>query len=217
MEPLTFSLQDVQKAKCNLESRLNEKRRTRKNIESVLESVNSKLTKIRNIHTKKTEALKIAQHKVAQTQAQSNSMEKSNGEKRHALQTINQQIKHIQDGRTNDIHKFEAELSKMAKQMVHAKEAYTDKNLTEKIAERKAEYDQLLQKSNKLEEEKASIVQHYQKLEQKYTPGKVHEDIDRQAVLDVFTEEHTDKIKHLEKLKKEITDSRNSLKQNRSN
>lgn len=210
MESLTFSLKDVQKAKCNLESRLNEKRRTRKNIENVLETVNSKLTQIKNIHTKMTETLKIAQHKVAQTQAHSDSMEKSNGEKRQALQSVNQQIKHLQDSRTNEIHKFEEELSKMAKQMVNSKDAYTDKKLLQKIAEKKTEYQQLLQKSHKLEQEKVNMSQRYQELEQKSTPEIVDEDIDRQAVMDVFTEEHNDNVKYLVKLKEEIKVTRNN-------
>ncbi|XP_060597277.1 uncharacterized protein LOC132751159 [Ruditapes philippinarum] len=210
MESLTLSLKDVQKAKCNLESRLNEKRRSRKNIENVLETVNSKLTQIKNIHTKMTETLKIAQHKVAQTQAQSDSMEKSNGEKRQALQSVNQQIKHLQDSRTNEIHKFEEELSKMAKQMVNSKDAYTDKNLLVKIAGRKSEYEQLLQKSRKLEQEKVNMSQRYQELEQKSTPEIVDEDIDRQAVMDVFTEEHNDNVKNLVKLKEELKVTRNN-------
>ncbi|XP_060557562.1 uncharacterized protein LOC132717971 [Ruditapes philippinarum] len=122
-------------------------------------------------------------------------MEKSNGEKRQALQSVNQQIKHLQDSRTNEIQKFEEELSKMAKQMVNSKDAYTDKNLLAKIAGRKSEYEQLLQKSRKLEEEKVNMSQRYQELEQKSTPEIVDEDIDRQAVMDVFTEEHNDNVK----------------------
>ncbi|XP_053404746.1 uncharacterized protein LOC123553857 [Mercenaria mercenaria] len=209
MESLTLSLKEVQKAKGSLECRLNEKRQRRRNIESVLETVNSKLSQVRDIHTKMTETMKIAQHKVAQTQAQSDSMESSNEEKRHTLQSINQQIKDLQDQKTSDMHTFEDELSKMAKQMKNAKDFYTEEKLLEKISESKHVTSQQLQKSNQLDEEIASVTLYLAKLKEQSTSEDTNDNMDKQAVLDIFKREQNDMVKYLENLKAEIESTRN--------
>ncbi|KAK3586546.1 hypothetical protein CHS0354_022678 [Potamilus streckersoni] len=133
LECLLHSLKEVQHEKTCLEHKLNEKRSKRQELESSVQGVNTKLMQVKDVHCKMLETMKVAQHKVEETQSQADSLDEANQSKRKSLKDLNNKIEAEKQKQAEEVSKFEEELSAITDQLRQAKKYYTDHNLERHI------------------------------------------------------------------------------------
>ncbi|KAL4220639.1 hypothetical protein ACF0H5_021035 [Mactra antiquata] len=188
MDCLSRSLKDAQTVDRNLQDVLTEKRKQCKLLEEKLEKVNARLAEAQDRHTKHSEALKVEQHKVNQSQVQIERIAKLNEEKRQFIQSLSQEINEAQQKRSSDVAEFIDSLAKVAEKVLKAKDTYNRENLNRDLQLAKEEYDALCLDKKRLEETLTDVKTHYEFTRE--NNGQIVDDgIDRDLVLKIMSAE----------------------------
>ncbi|CAC5418356.1 unnamed protein product [Mytilus coruscus] len=135
VETLLASLKEIQQEKSYLEQKLNERRNRRRQLEQELESVNGKYLQIKDVHTKMNETLKVAQHKVSQTQSLADSLDDRNEYYKKSIEDLNQKLNVEKKGQMEEVTQFEENLSLVSDNLCSARTVFTDENLQNCLTE----------------------------------------------------------------------------------
>ena len=134
IELLFNTARDLQKERQVLEQRLKERRSRRTQLESSLERLRTKYHQVKDVNTKMTETLKVAQYKVMETQNQLRLLEETNIQKRASLSELNAQLKMEKESQHRAREDFEHKLARMAEMLIDAKNAHTDVTLKSELS-----------------------------------------------------------------------------------
>ena len=92
LDTLVKSVQELQTQKSYLEKTLQEIRNRKRFLEEKVESITARHGQVKDINTKMTETLKVAQHKVSQTHAQMTALENVYRENKAFVQEMTAKI-----------------------------------------------------------------------------------------------------------------------------
>ncbi|XP_025079330.1 centrosomal protein of 135 kDa-like isoform X2 [Pomacea canaliculata] len=148
-ESLIHSLHELQNEKNCLEQRFNEKKTQSENLEKQVEQCNVKLFQAREMYQKMLETQKVAQQKVAQTQAQVDCMHESNKVFSDKIKDLNIKIKEERERASKNVQDFDKHMSALADSLVSARKFYK----TEVLQQRVQEIENKLQSSSKQDED----------------------------------------------------------------
>lgn len=115
--------------KSCLEQKLNERRNRRRLLEQLLENVNVKYLQMKDIHSKMTETLKVAQHKASQTQSLANSLDANNQCFKRSITDLNQKAEKEKKIQMENVAQFEDNLLEVSNAMFVAREIHLEENL----------------------------------------------------------------------------------------
>ncbi|XP_041483340.1 leucine zipper putative tumor suppressor 2 homolog [Lytechinus variegatus] len=150
MEVLTKSINELQQEKARNEQKLREVRSKRKALTKKFESSAARHNQLEEKISKLNETLKIAQHKVLQSQTELDGQLNSNTMVQAQVQHIEEAIKDTKEQHTKDIEDFEEHLSQMADKFHRSRHFYTDESLLNEI-------ELMKQKAQELDKEVAAV------------------------------------------------------------
>ncbi|XP_064615462.1 uncharacterized protein LOC135479521 [Liolophura sinensis] len=134
VDNLVNNLKELQQEKSCLEQKLNELRDKRRKLESLVATVKTKHAQVSDTNAKMMETLKVAQHKVMQTQTQANSLENSNTEKRATIANLNEKIENEKLLQLEQVQDFEKNLGTISADLNQARHFFTEDNLETEIS-----------------------------------------------------------------------------------
>ena len=119
--------------KAGLEQKLRGLRVKRSSLEKSREILKTKQTQIKEINSKMNETMKVAEHKVMETQAQLEIQQKSVSQKSAKVASLESEISRAKTERMNDTIQFENLLSDLTLKFQDAKSRYKDENMSQEI------------------------------------------------------------------------------------
>ncbi|XP_070539324.1 synaptonemal complex central element protein 1-like [Ptychodera flava] len=164
LEVIFDSIQELQQAKALNEKKLNEVRNNRRCLESKLDAVSAKHAQASDTNNKMMETLKIAQHKVSQTQSQIDSQEEANQIISGRIKTLNEKVKQEEERQKNEINAFETKLAELAARFLNARHYYLPDSLRNKIDEISKKQRQLKEQVKENEEEADKLSEQMQQM-----------------------------------------------------
>ncbi|XP_078694748.1 synaptonemal complex central element protein 1-like isoform X3 [Branchiostoma floridae x Branchiostoma belcheri] len=120
VEDLLVSVRELQKEKSFLEQELAESKRRTKETEKKLDEVSQQHRQISVLYNKMVETLKIAKHKVDQSQQMADKQEQVNQEKRNSLTELNSSIEREVQRQRQYSREFEGQLDELTDASHHA-------------------------------------------------------------------------------------------------
>ncbi|XP_078612387.1 uncharacterized protein LOC144882459 [Branchiostoma floridae x Branchiostoma japonicum] len=120
VEDLLSSVRELQKEKSLLEHELAEAKRRTKETENKLDEVSQQHRQISVLYNKMVETLKIAKHKVDQSQQMADNQEQVNQEKRASLTELNSSIEQEVQRQRQYSREFESQLDELTDASHHA-------------------------------------------------------------------------------------------------
>ncbi|KAJ8030954.1 hypothetical protein HOLleu_27515 [Holothuria leucospilota] len=201
------SILDLQKERGKTEQQLNDAQKKRMSLERKFESVSQKFNQMSEKHCKMLETVKVAQHKVNQSQSQIDSQQVLNQEKQDRITELLRLIEEAKEEEQKDLEEFQDKLSELTDQFRHARHFYTDESLQletsmlekrsqeikTKVTSAKCEVENLQQKLSELEAQ-SKLQDGIPKKKEEFSPEE------KQDILSLFSLEKTNTEQLLQSL-----------------
>ena len=139
VDNLFNSLKGLQQGRLRLEQNLEELRAKKRGLETALEEAHAKHAQVRDVSQKMKETLKVAQHKVAQTQQQQASLQVDAKVKANRIAELNKRIEDERGKHTEETLEFNGKLSDLADCFTSARNFHSNENLQRQIQETEKE------------------------------------------------------------------------------
>ncbi|KAK2176362.1 hypothetical protein NP493_667g01042 [Ridgeia piscesae] len=139
VDNLFNSLKGLQQGRLRLEQNLEELRAKKRGLETALDEAHAKHAQVRDVNQKMKETLKIAQHKVAQTQQQQASLQVDAKVKANRIAELNKRIEDERGKHTEETLEFNGKLSDLADCFTSARNFHSNGNLQRQIQETEKE------------------------------------------------------------------------------
>ncbi|CAH1781547.1 unnamed protein product [Owenia fusiformis] len=133
VDSILDTAKNLQQAKSQLEQQLNALRKQRRQLDVTHGQVSSKHAQAMDTNNKMKETLKVAQHKVSQTQSQAESLEQLSANRRSKLQELNDKIDECTKNQDNYIKNYESQLSRLTECFSGAQLVYAPENVASEI------------------------------------------------------------------------------------
>ena len=139
VENLFGNLKELQKGRSSLEQNLEELRAKKRGLESALEEASARQAQAKYVNLKMRETLKIAQHKVNQTQQQHASIRVEADAKGKRVSHLNKRIEEERGKQTEEMLQFGEQIADLAERFNSAKNHHSDENLQQHILQTEQE------------------------------------------------------------------------------
>lgn len=143
VDNLFNSLKDLQQGRSRLEQNLEELRAKKRGLETALEEASARHAQVRDVNIKMKETLKIAQHKVSQTQQQQASIRVEAEVKGNLVSQLNKRIEDERGKQTEETLRFGEKLADLAERFTSARNFHSDENLQQQILQTERETAEL--------------------------------------------------------------------------
>ena len=139
VDNLFNSLKGLQQGRLRLEQNLEELRAKKRGLETALEEAHARHAQVRDVNLNMKETLKIAQHKVAQTQQQQASLQVDAKGKANHITELNKRIEDERGKQTEETLEFNEKLAGLADCFTSARNFHSDENLQRQIQDTERE------------------------------------------------------------------------------
>lgn len=133
VEAIFKSIQELQTERLQNEKYLAEETAKRKEIESTLEAVMLRYSVVSEKHSKISEAVRVAEQKVAHAQSCAMKYEQLNQEKREKISELSKSIKMEEDKRTSQLAVFEQQMKELTDKFRNSRHFYAEQSLENHI------------------------------------------------------------------------------------
>lgn len=169
---------------------------------------------VKDIHTKMNETLKVALHKVAQTQSLANSLDGNNLSFKKGIVDLNQQIDAERKKQMEEVIQFEDNLADVSNQMLSARNIYSDENLNCCWTEAEKLEQELNQKVINYQNCLREMETDFEKLKLKPVEEPYFNDIPvdlRKTLWSFFQDEHRKANKCLQEIQNDLTSGKQMM------
>ena len=135
IDNLFGNLKELQKGRLSLEQNLEELRAKKRGLESALEEASARQAQAKYVNLKMRETLKIAQHKVNQTQQQHASIRVEADAKGKRVSQLNKRIEGERGKQTEEMLQFGEQIAELSERFTSAKNYHSDESLQQQISQ----------------------------------------------------------------------------------
>ncbi|XP_072179930.1 uncharacterized protein [Diadema setosum] len=206
-EILSKSITELQQEKDRYEQKLRDMKNKRKVLEKKYETDVLKFKQTDEKRSKMTETVRIAQHKVTQSQSELDSQQTANNQLQAKIRHIEESIQAKDDAQNKELEAYEEKLSDLVDQFQRARHFYTDESLLSEISLMKQKEQELEQETVNVKVESERVSEAFQELSKTLEQRKEAEEREgftvatQKEIISMLTAENQESEKALNDLK----------------